>query len=145
MKYMIGIALCLAGLSVPAQPEDVDPVVRAKAHRAIRDSQDLPPIPRGLTEPPPLPPPELHTHDIRRHRRGAARGAARSRKAQPGRKGAQMGAQMQKTKAKANTQGAQAKTQGQAKAQAKAAPPKKAGGAAKAPAKNRQAGQAKKS
>jgi hypothetical protein len=119
MKYTIGIALCLAGLTAPAQPEDIDPVVRARAHRAIRDSQDLPPIPRGLTEPPPLPPPELHTHDIRRHRRSAAK----SRKARPAQKGGQ--------------------------AQAKAAPPKtaakKAGQApAKAQSGKRQAGQAKK-
>jgi hypothetical protein len=111
MNHVMGIALCFAGLSALAQVEDVDPVVRAKERRAVRDSQDLPPIPRGLTEPPPLPPPELHTHDIRR-RRGGARAAKRP--------AAQKGARPQAQ-------------------QARAAQPK-----AQAPAKKRQAGQARK-
>jgi len=92
MRYVIGIALCLAGTLASAQPEDLDPVVKVKAARAQRDSQDLPPIPRGLTEPPPLPPPELHTHDIRRHRgsgsararKGAAQSHARAKAQVPG-------------------------------------------------------------
>jgi len=70
MHYLIGIALCFAGTLTFAQSDDEDPVVKVRAQRALSESQDLPPIPRGLTEPPPLPPPELHTHDIRRQRRG---------------------------------------------------------------------------
>jgi hypothetical protein len=110
MKYVIGIAICFVGLSSHARPDDLDPVLRAKAHRAVRDSQDLPPIPRGLTEPPPLPPPELHTHDIKRHRRGAARAG----KARPGRRPAARGARPQAKAAKAPAKG-------QAKAKAKPA------------------------
>jgi hypothetical protein len=82
MNQVIGIAICLAGSFAFAQFEDADPVVRTKAHRALNNGHghDLPPIPRGLTEPPPLPPPELHTHDIRKQRRGGTMAAKRHAK-----------------------------------------------------------------
>jgi len=86
MKHLIGIAICLAGSLAYAHADDADPVVRAKARRALGDSHDLPPIPRGLVEPPPLPPPELHTHDIRKQRRTAPprrKGMASAKKPAP--------------------------------------------------------------
>ena len=56
------LALCLVA---SAQPQE-DPVLRARAQRAsaqgIADG-DLPPVPRGIVEPPPLPPPEAHLRD----------------------------------------------------------------------------------
>ena len=76
-KHVLGIAVCLAGSIVSAQGDDADPVLRAKAQRALDNHQDLPPIPRGLTEPPPLPPPEMHAHDIRK-KRGTTNATARS-------------------------------------------------------------------
>ena len=86
-KRVLGIAVCLAGSIVSAQGEDADPVLRAKAQRALDNHQDLPPIPRGLTEPPPLPPPEMHAHDIRK-KRVATNATARSniKKAAPAKK-----------------------------------------------------------
>jgi hypothetical protein len=75
---MIEIAICIAALIAPARFDDVDPVMKAKTQRTLGDSQDLPPIPRGLTQPPPLPPPELHTHDIRKQRRSLVASKKRS-------------------------------------------------------------------
>ena len=49
-----------------------DPVLRARAQRAsaqgISDG-DLPPVPRGIVEPPPIPPPEAHVKDSRKARK----------------------------------------------------------------------------
>ena len=49
-----------------------DPVVRARAQRASAQGiseGDLPPVPRGIVEPPPLPPPEAHVKDSRKARK----------------------------------------------------------------------------
>ncbi|HZU53761.1 MAG TPA: hypothetical protein VFF77_07680, partial [Holophagaceae bacterium] len=92
--------LLLTALAVPAlaaprvhpspadTPQD-DPVVKARANRALAqgiDERDLPPVPRSLVEPPPLPPPETHPKDMpgyrAKHRRGRHHGKAR--KARPG-------------------------------------------------------------
>ena len=65
-------ALSLVGISGPANP-GADPVVAARAARAAAQGvaeDDLPPVPRGIAEPPPLPPPEIHPKDLR-PRRGA--------------------------------------------------------------------------
>lgn len=68
-KYMLGLAICFAGPCAFAQVSDsADPVLAAKVSRAESKGRDLPPVPKGLMEPPPLPPPELHTHDIRKSR-----------------------------------------------------------------------------
>ncbi|MDR2697349.1 MAG: hypothetical protein LBB40_02615 [Holophagales bacterium] len=82
LKRVLGIAICLTGSFAFAQnaDADADPVLRAKAQRAFNNNQDLPPIPRGLTEPPPLPPPELHTHDIKAKRRSYAIANSKSKK-----------------------------------------------------------------
>ena|SRR5690242_9223272 len=79
--------LLLTALAVPAlaappvprmgdTPQD-DPVLKARASRAAAqgiDERDLPPVPKTLVEPPPLPPPETHPKDMpgyrARHHRG---------------------------------------------------------------------------
>ena len=68
------------GLVASAQPQE-DPVLRARAQRAAAlgiAEGDLPPVPRGIVEPPPLPPPEAHVKDSRKSRR--AKGKARKGK-----------------------------------------------------------------
>lgn len=86
------VALTLMGVSAP----DSDPVVAARAQRAAAQGvseDDLPPVPKGIIEPPPLPPPEIHPKDLR-PRRGArrAKGAttrkgAATKKGTPAKKG----------------------------------------------------------
>ena len=59
------LALSLAA----ASPAQEDPVLRARAQRASASGiaeGDLPPVPRGIVEPPPLPPPEVHVKDSRK-------------------------------------------------------------------------------
>ncbi|MBK9797003.1 MAG: hypothetical protein IPP58_10985 [Holophagaceae bacterium] len=62
-----------------------DPVQRARTQRASAlgiAEGDLPPVPRGIVEPPPLPPPEAHVKDSRKSRRAKAKkGKTGSRKA----------------------------------------------------------------
>lgn len=58
---------------VPAGLSD-DPVVIARATRP--SPGDLPPVPRTIVEPPPLPPPELHPRDRKGSR--SARAAKRA-------------------------------------------------------------------
>jgi len=71
VRLILGSTICFVALA--QSPDPVDPVLKAKAQRALENGRDLPPIPRGLIEPPPLPPPELHSHDIRKGRGSAAR------------------------------------------------------------------------
>jgi hypothetical protein len=66
-----------------------DPVMRVRAQRAAAqglDEGDLPALPRGIVEPPPLPPPEAHVRDTRKGRRVSKRkrGKVRARKAGQG-------------------------------------------------------------
>lgn len=52
-----------------------DPVMRARAQRAQAQGvaeDDLPPLPKAVVEPPPLPPPEQHVKDSRKQARGKA-------------------------------------------------------------------------
>jgi hypothetical protein len=85
-------------LIASAQPQE-DPVLRARAQRAsaqgISDG-DLPPVPRGIVEPPPLPPPEAHVKDNRKARR--AKGKVRKGKAGAGK--GKVAAARSKTQAK---------------------------------------------
>jgi hypothetical protein len=70
-RRVLFISSLAFGLIASAQPQE-DPVLRARAQRAsaqgISDG-DLPPVPRGIVEPPPLPPPEAHVKDSRKARR----------------------------------------------------------------------------
>ena len=70
------MSLLATGLVAQALPQE-DPVLKARAQRASL-SGDLPPVPRGVVEPPPLPPPETHPKDLRGARRGKATKAKRS-------------------------------------------------------------------
>lgn len=95
----LGLAMGLLG----AQQVPEDPVMKARAERAQSQGiseGDLPPVPRGITEPPPLPPPELHVKDARRGK------SARKPKKAKG-KGASAKA---KTPAKAKTSAKTSKT-----------------------------------
>ena len=59
------------GLVASTQAQE-DPVLRARAQRASAQGiseGDLPPVPRGIVEPPPLPPPEAHVKDNRKARK----------------------------------------------------------------------------
>jgi hypothetical protein len=75
-----------------------DPVMKARALRAQAQGiseRDLPPVPRGVVEPPPLPPPENHVRDTpgyhrsKKGRRATRRGKGKAGKGRKG--GAQKG------------------------------------------------------
>ncbi len=73
------------GSNVDTRQED--PVLKARATRAAAqgiDERDLPPMPKTLVEPPPLPPPETHPKDMpgyrAKHRRSRHRGKAHKAK-----------------------------------------------------------------
>jgi hypothetical protein len=75
--FISGLVLGL-GASTRAQE---DPVLRARTQRAASQGiseGDLPPVPRGIVEPPPLPPPEAHVKDSRKGRK--AKGKAQKKK-----------------------------------------------------------------
>ncbi len=87
---MIGCILCmlLAAQAIPASfRTEADPVLKARTERAQAQGiseADLPQVPRGVTDPPPLPPPEVHRRDSRGA--GAARTARAKTRAKSGRK-----------------------------------------------------------
>ena len=63
------LVLCCGVLGAQA-PAD-DPVLKVRVERARAQGiaeGDLPPVPRGIVEPPPLPPPETHLKDTPRGR-----------------------------------------------------------------------------
>ncbi|MDP1831120.1 MAG: hypothetical protein Q8K67_03595 [Geothrix sp.] len=74
-RRVLFISSLALGLVASAQPQE-DPVLRARAQRASAQGiseGDLPPVPRGIIEPPPLPPPEAHVKDLRKARRAKSR------------------------------------------------------------------------
>lgn len=85
----LGALLALAALPSLSQVAD-DPVLLARAQRAEArgiPEGDLPPVPRSIVEPPPLPPPELHPRDMKgRRATRASRKGARTTKAKPAKK-----------------------------------------------------------
>ncbi|MBP1773662.1 MAG: hypothetical protein H6P99_2825 [Holophagaceae bacterium] len=92
-RRMFIISSLAMSLVASAQPQD-DPVMRARAQRAAAQGPsegDLPPVPRGIVEPPPLPPPEAHVKDTRRGRRTKGKAkkgkGAKKAKARPAAKG----------------------------------------------------------
>jgi hypothetical protein len=74
-RRVLFISSLALGLVASPRPQE-DPVMKARAQRAsaqgISDG-DLPPVPRGIIEPPPLPPPEAHVKDLRKSRRAKGR------------------------------------------------------------------------
>ncbi len=65
---LLGTFVIALGLAAAPQSAE-DPVMKARAQRAqTGGDQDLPPVPRVVLEPPPLPPPEVHIKDTRGYR-----------------------------------------------------------------------------
>ena len=95
MKLAKRWGLMLAvGCFLGAQAPTDDPVMKARLQRSQAqgiDEADLPPVPRTVTEPPPLPPPETHAKDLphaavskaARRRGGSVRPGKRGRAALP--------------------------------------------------------------
>ncbi|HJW33636.1 MAG TPA: hypothetical protein VJ505_09760 [Holophagaceae bacterium] len=78
-RHVSFITLLATGLVAQTLPQE-DPVMRARAQRAALSLEgDLPPVPKGVIEPPPLPPPDTHPKDLR-----GGRGKARSVKGKRG-------------------------------------------------------------
>lgn len=70
--FVSSLALSLVA-SAHQAPED--PVMRVRNQRAAAQGigeGDLPALPRGIVEPPPLPPPEAHVRDSRKSRKARA-------------------------------------------------------------------------
>jgi glutathione S-transferase len=74
-RRVLFVSSLILSVVASAHPQE-DPVLRARAQRAsalgLADG-DLPPVPRGIVEPPPLPPPEAHVKDSRKARRAKGR------------------------------------------------------------------------
>jgi hypothetical protein len=86
--------LFTVGCFLGAQSLQEDPVMKARLQRSQAqgiDEADLPPVPRGIMVPPPLPPPEIHAKDspqprvakVRRRGAKAARAGRRTKGAEP--------------------------------------------------------------
>jgi hypothetical protein len=75
-RRVLFISSLALSLVAAAHPQE-DPVLRARAQRASAQGLadgDLPPVPRGIIEPPPLPPPEAHVKDSRKASRAKTKG-----------------------------------------------------------------------
>ncbi len=86
--FISSLALGLVASTLPQE----DPVMRARAQRASAQGiaeGDLPPVPRGIVEPPPLPPPEAHVKDNRKNRK--AKGKTQRGKSSAKKKGSAAG------------------------------------------------------
>lgn len=82
-RRVLFISSLALSLVAAARPQE-DPVMKARAQRAAAQGVsegDLPPVPRGIVEPPPLPPPEAHVKDTRKGRRVKGRVHKRRRAA----------------------------------------------------------------
>ncbi len=78
-RHVSFITLLATSLVAQTLPQE-DPVMRARAQRAALSLEgDLPPVPRGVIEPPPLPPPDTHPKDLR-----GGRGKGRTAKGKKG-------------------------------------------------------------
>ena len=78
-RRVLFISSLTLGLVASNLPQE-DPVLRARAQRAAAQGVadgDLPPVPKGIVEPPPLPPPEAHVKDSRKGRKVIGKGKAR--------------------------------------------------------------------
>ncbi|WP_005031964.1 hypothetical protein [Holophaga foetida] len=78
----LGLVALACGL-LQAQSPVEDPVMKARTQRAQAQGVsegDLPPVPKGIIEPPPLPPPELHVRDMVRSSRATTRASRVARR-----------------------------------------------------------------
>jgi hypothetical protein len=91
MKLVARLVIFLSlGCLVAAQTVVDDPVMKARSQRAAAQGiqeEDLPPVPRSVMEPPPLPPPEIHAKDLPQSK--ATKSAKRGKRtaAKPGKRG----------------------------------------------------------
>lgn len=76
----VSAVILMAGLLSAQQVSTDDPVLKAQDLRARSGEGDLPPVPRGILEPPPLPPPVLHVKDTKGWR-ASRKGRKSTRKA----------------------------------------------------------------
>ncbi len=76
----LGAFVTAVGILSAQQVAD-DPVVKVQEQRAQAGSTDadLPPVPRGIIEPPPLPPPEINMKDLGGGRSSRKASAAKRR------------------------------------------------------------------
>ncbi|HJV37605.1 MAG TPA: hypothetical protein VJ528_02100 [Geothrix sp.] len=82
-RRVLFISSLALGLVAAPRPQE-DPVMKIRAQRASAQGiseGDLPPVPRGIVEPPPLPPPEAHVKDTRKGRRVKGKVRKRSKAA----------------------------------------------------------------
>jgi hypothetical protein len=101
-RRALWISSLALGLVASVPPQE-DPVMRARAQRATAQGiseGDLPPVPRGVVEPPPLPPPEAHVKDSRKGQK--AKGKTKKGKSGTKKKGSGTGS---KAKAKGKGKG----------------------------------------
>ncbi len=71
-KWVLSLTV---GCFLGAQAITEDPVMKARLHRVQAqgiEESDLPPVPRGVAEPPPLPPPDVHPKDLPHAKAGRA-------------------------------------------------------------------------
>ena len=115
------VLLFSLGCLVAAQAVVDDPVMKARSQRAAAQGiqeDDLPPVPRSVMEPPPLPPPEIHAKDLPQSKaaKSAKRGKVSGKRtaAKPGKR----------SKAAAGVPGGR-QVRSSAAPRAKAAPPAK--------------------
>lgn len=85
-RILVPLLAATLNLAVGAQSLPEDPVLKARAQRAqaqgVKEG-DLPPVPRTVQEPPPLPPPEAHPKEGRRSKATAKKPAGRKGKTAP--------------------------------------------------------------
>lgn len=78
---MLGAAVLATSLLSAQIPED--PVLKARGANTLAQgvsNNDLPPVPRGVTEPPPLPPPESNPKDVKGYRESRKQAVAAKRR-----------------------------------------------------------------
>ncbi|HNX94948.1 MAG TPA: hypothetical protein PKL14_07280 [Holophaga sp.] len=78
---MLGAAVLATSLLSAQIPED--PVLKAHGEKALTQgvsNGDLPPVPRGVSEPPPLPPPESNPKDVKGYRASRRQAVAAKRR-----------------------------------------------------------------
>lgn len=85
LKLLSVGAMAMGLLLTPLAAQAIDdPVIKARGEKALSQGvsdTDLPPVPRAIAEPPPLPPPETHIKDTRGYRPSkASRASARKGK-----------------------------------------------------------------
>ncbi len=106
------LCLFLGCALLAAQVPGDDPVMKARSERAKAQGVaegDLPPLPKGILEPPPLPPPETHIKDTPRGARAARAKVSKASKGRHGKAGKRAKAESTTPRAKAEPTAKRAK------------------------------------